>query len=1059
LRGRGEIPRTEILSKFEHAIHTGVDTYQCFEYLGKIGRAPLPEHARCELKAPGYLPYVRDPFFTENKSDMVATPTTRAHIDKSVRKMDIPPVYDFRARTEYHLAHKFVGSMYDYAFRAPHMSTDEVFASMDLTKSPGVVEVYYGFRSKKEYLDRCGVYHLFDVALTMERVYWGVSGKFEKVLRSRYVEELKQRTFIIEGICPLFHRKRLYGGQNTRLKLLGWSSYGLNPYNGGTNELGSILSKFRRFVFGDGKNWDRVFSGMADVYELRNGYAEFDPFRQWVTDCLIESILVTPDGDIILKGWSNNSGSGTTTGDNIIWMSHVIATIFLYLSKGDLSVFDHVEVRVFGDDFICADNLPFSDEEVETAFQTVATWFGISWDPLVVQHELEGVEFLGFQFTNADGAWLPKYNLGTLCASVLGTAESIDGSGEINKLFSLMVMSLGHGPEVFHHFRELFIDVLYNGEQNETTIAFQKYGVPSFSAVKAFYLGFESISPMVFNVLTSGTLSFSGSILEGAFTKLNTTRLPNKNLSMTTNPATSENRFYKVMRKMQISDAGQHWLDVVLDPFKDVDCGLPGGMPDEITTPSIVQVIPGSFDVTVPSGISGAWDCNIFFDQLWAPVEMFSYPFRTVMDNNDGLFLDLNGSSPTGGSTRGGIQVRAAAAGTPLTQVTAQAPYELQTDWATNTSGNTQARIIAMGMEIHNVTEPLLKGGAVTVYRCPQGVDRSQVANVIDSGTPAAHDTAYQAFQLVDPPDTVDEAIDLPQSRGWDADDGAYIVPAICGATNEPSSLKIVCPFTIEEDTSFLYAPSALQQSVNAATYNILNPNTQGSEQEGSAKLPWTVSGAFFTDLNNLAKLHVNVALYIEIFPDKENPMRRSCTPSPGLDARALKLYSEIKGYLPAGVPVQENFIGMFISTIVGIATRLFAAAATVGPSIVSGANAVSAVSKGVSTIGQGVNAVTGAFNKTKHGKEGNSMEIKRKDKQKNNVLAKSHPLEQNHKQLLTALSKISSSLSQLKSNGVNVRNRKPPKHSLPKKEIAATHEVLTRNKRPRTRKRRGAKQ
>jgi hypothetical protein len=114
--------------------------------------------------------------------------------------------------------------------------------------------------------------------------------------------------------------------------------------------------------------------------------------------------------------------------------------------------------------------------------------------------------------------------------------------------------------------------------------------------------------------------------------------------------------------------------------------------------------------------------------------------------------------------------------------------------------------------------------------------------------------------------------------------------------------------------------------------------------------IPFSLSGVYLTGLSNTTTLQVNLTYYVEIFPTKNNILRRVAQPSTAMDANALKLYGGIIASLPTGVMVAENFLGGFISGVARIASGI----ARYGPQIARGIGAGMEVINSVSDMVNG---------------------------------------------------------------------------------------------------------
>jgi len=395
----------------------------------------------------------------------------------------------------------------------------------------------------------------------------------------------------------------------------------------------------------------------------------------------------------------------------------------------------------------------------------------------------------------------------------------------------------------------------------------------------------------------------------------------------------AEDQITNICNKLGITDAGKNWLDVALDPFKDIR-QHPIGFPDQIATPSVVETINDSFVISAPSSASGGnWDANIFLDKLY-----LSEPLTATTQGPFGTFQQNSQTGPT--YYRGGLVVRSASSGTLLdiTQTTFESG--LKTDLLLNA----QVRVLAIGMEIHNTSANILKQGAICCWRILDDKDdTSRTANLVgNTATPTAG-SCVPLVELPEVPETIAQAIDLDSSLQWDAKEGAYIVPILADSTNKPQT---------QSPTYYSDVPDS-----GGSGYGTIIDNTDVVYYPGNSNFnhSFSVSGAYLTGLENDNTLQVNVKYYVEIFPNKDNTLKRLAHPSCPLDAKALELYTKVAGLLPTGCSVKDNFIGAFIAGVARVAQMVM-------PSLIRGAAFVARNSKAIGQVLQGGATVANAL-------------------------------------------------------------------------------------------------
>lgn len=479
-------------------LQPGVNTYKNFTYLGRFPVEPIVDDFNIEMQRGSFFGILSEEtvkLIEGWAGDLVVTKSTFRSLDISVRKMDEKPCYDFLDCPYWEQAKKQLYKDYGpkLILDGQSLTIDETIGSMDMSKAVGFIEGKAGYRKKSQWFAAGHLGEIFDDDVLAEIPVWKVVGKVETRPRKVYVLEEKQRTFVIEPVVPLFHRKRIYGGQNRALKNFKSSAYGFNPYEGGTDAMARKLIKHKRFWEWDAKKWDRKASWMRTIYDFRNSLLPYDKFKTWVTNSGIESTLVLPNGDVVWKDWGNNSGSGNTTTDNILGMIVItyLAITILFPDNPEYLEDKWLTFFAFGDDVIGADSLPCTDEQFIYAVEKAFALFGVELEPFIVDHKLHGHTFLGFTFVEIQEGWIPAYNLETIAKSFLYKAHNMREEGEITKLISLMLMSAGHGKEIYDTFRSAVVEVVFN-TQSEFVKAIRKSGVPGYYDVIDWYLGYES---------------------------------------------------------------------------------------------------------------------------------------------------------------------------------------------------------------------------------------------------------------------------------------------------------------------------------------------------------------------------------------------------------------------------------------------------------------------------------------------------------------------------------------------------------------------------------------
>jgi len=397
---------------------------------------------------------------------------------------------------------------------------------------------------------------------------------------------------------------------------------------------------------------------------------------------------------------------------------------------------------------------------------------------------------------------------------------------------------------------------------------------------------------------------------------------------MTEKAAKAERSLANTCAKLGITEVGKRWLDLCLDPFKDLNMPT-AGYPDSVTMPSVVQTLHDSYTISAPSSVTAGnnWDLNIFVDQLYNNVALYQTSYDASQQT---VYQGTQGTTPYG---RGGLVMRSGPVGGQLGIQTTTFGASLKQDIL----GEGDVRLIGIGLEIHNTTQELKKQGSLICYRIPDAPVSNLVLNqLIDLGVTPCIPLAQHAVSLIEVPTTATQAIDMPGSVQWEAKDGAYIVPILSAPTNPPDTPEVLAPIELDELTGQNYYP---KMSTIGAGRMVYLPNPTANMVHG-----FSPSGCFMSGLSYETTLTVNLTYYVEVFPKKGSVLRRSVQPAPGLDAKALDLYAHIIAHMPLGVPVNDNFLGAFISGIAAIARTVGGFLVSNGPTIARGISAVSQV-------------------------------------------------------------------------------------------------------------------
>lgn len=352
---------------------------------------------------------------------------------------------------------KYVDSIYSIGYGSTERdcisNMEEIFASINDKTSPGWFWTYLGFRSKAA---ACAHPNFRAICETiMDRpVVWNTCGKRE-VKELSEILQAKLRVFQIPPVEFLLLQKKFTFRISDKMKNFKWSRYGFNPYAGGFNELASfLLRKPYRFCY-DVKGWDKYIS-LNRVYAAQRSHIPIEELSEF--DFMVENVVNAKvrllDGLVIeRRGYSNQSGSGATTLDNI--RAHIRMTMYLlikaYFEKYSILPTESLvlcqHIAIYGDDIIGSIDKEFCLYLDAEWLKRQLLLFNLELKFFVVSiNALDDLSFLGASFELRNGSYLPRYNSERLKFSVVNDAHKLSVSGYLSKVLTLTVMSYGHLP-------------------------------------------------------------------------------------------------------------------------------------------------------------------------------------------------------------------------------------------------------------------------------------------------------------------------------------------------------------------------------------------------------------------------------------------------------------------------------------------------------------------------------------------------------------------------------------------------------------------------------------
>lgn len=377
-----------------------------------------------------------------------------------------------------------------------------------------------------------------------------------------------------------------------------------------------------------------------------------------------------------------------------------------------------------------------------------------------------------------------------------------------------------------------------------------------------------------------------------------------------------------------INPDSKNFLLAALDPYHDREFPVPTGYPDGCTQRSVVRCI--NMSSTVGSEGEGGWNCIISTQPFLDSIGMRRTGLPPETQRHKSTIIEWDGTNEgydTAAVVEKFINIDR------YTEETTTGWSDINRIHAASTGGfelearyiEGLGRILGVGLEVHDVTPELYKGGTVTVGEIPQSPVTSYPMNLlyrtpIEGGTGFYYTgTTSKVKPIVGRPDSLYEAMQYPGTRQWEAKDGVYMVLPLTTTENEPS--------TSEYTTPMIQGPDSIELETGQDNVSqiLVCPSEPGarvtSTRQIAGPMKWTPLSskfAYFTGLSPETKLTINVRVFYESFPTvADRDILPLATPSPDIDPHALALYQHCMTHLPIAVPVGENGLGEWFAQAV----------------------------------------------------------------------------------------------------------------------------------------------
>jgi len=370
-----------------------------------------------------------------------------------------------------------------------------------------------------------------------------------------------------------------------------------------------------------------------------------------------------------------------------------------------------------------------------------------------------------------------------------------------------------------------------------------------------------------------------------------------------------------------VSKDGQDWLVLALDPFHDQQRPIEG-LPDEYSAPTFVRchVQQATYSATAEGD-----KFRIVFGGCHASGAIAVSTFNDIKYGN------------VASQTINAVQVyRSTSANEPtLAGVIAGTATSLG-GFATSLPADIPLRLIAIGIEVTDVTQKLYQQGVIGVARVSGAHDEVIVPQQVPLTDNMGGFTTYKRTPCV--PATRTMAGLIPGWVEWSAPKGAYVVPRFNKA-QPPATWLIGTGESAVNPHAWEYRECAAADTIarygtraNVATWEPSEASYRGAVPSGFDPAVIFIEGV---DIN--AQFRVTVRTYVEYFPEVNNgTAMASATPSPAYDPLAFRSYHEAAVRLPAGVPVAMNAKGDWWRMVKSTFGAIGRAGLAVAPSVLT---------------------------------------------------------------------------------------------------------------------------
>jgi len=400
-------------------------------------------------------------------------------------------------------------------------TVSEVMLGLDYTTSPGFPWTQFA-ATKGELVDRWGevvpdktfeqyMEEDWDALLDINyRAVFGNSLK-EEIRKREKIEQNKLRTFTAGPIEATIHGNRLFEDQNEKFyasNLKTASVVGRTPYYQGWDAIYRKLSHFATGWALDETEYDSsirnyMMWAMARFRwrMLREADQTTDNLRRLLTyySNLINTVIVTAEGVLVMKQGGNPSGSVNTIADNTLILYMLLAYAWLKVAPLDNATYEQFnsQVRLA----LCGDDNTWTASEAVQPFYNARAVIN-QWNHLGIitttdslePRPVEELDFLSAHTTFINGVAVPLYEREKLLTSLLYTEQPRNPAYSLIRICA--ILRAGWVDEGMRRYARAYIDYLLKRFDhilyNDPDWIEAKAQIPTESHLRNLFLGTDT---------------------------------------------------------------------------------------------------------------------------------------------------------------------------------------------------------------------------------------------------------------------------------------------------------------------------------------------------------------------------------------------------------------------------------------------------------------------------------------------------------------------------------------------------------------------------------------